>query len=94
MLIQTAFSTHHDERVANWLRQTLPGYSITIRQGMVIVGTGSATGVLISYKGPRQAKLAWAFPSLAVHLIIVFSILFTGILPGLLVLLIVWLAVK
>jgi hypothetical protein len=60
---------------------------------MVLVGNGSATGVLIKARG-NNASLIWAFPSMGVQLVLTLLIVFSGILPGLLLFLIVWLMVK
>jgi hypothetical protein len=59
-----------------------------------VVGDGAATGVLVKLTGNGQAKLLWAFPSMGAQIVLNLSIVLTGILPGLLIFLFVWLSVK
>ena len=82
------------QMLQQWLMQVLPGYTYTVRGSFVVVGKGSATGVLIRPNGPGRAKLQWAFPSMGVQMVLTLSIVLTGILPGLILFGIVWAAVS
>jgi hypothetical protein len=88
MIVQLAYPTTPDQLAAH-LRTVFPSYSVTMRAGNVLVGNGSATGVMIVLKQQGQAKLVWAFPSMAAQIVLVLSIVLTGLLPGLVLLLIV-----
>lgn len=93
MDIQSAFPLNNKDQLLHWLRATLPRYTYTTRAGVVIVGSGASTGVMIKTNGPHHGSLGWALPSMGVQLLLTLGV-FAGILPGLLVWLLVWLAVK
>src|SRR5690606_22234438 len=84
------------QEVATWLGTVLPQYKTTVRAmgKVIVVGTGMATGIGIVPKGANKATLNWQFPNLVVQTLIMLSIILTGILPGAIVLLIVWFSVK
>ncbi|MBW2526384.1 MAG: hypothetical protein JRI23_19545, partial [Deltaproteobacteria bacterium] len=94
MRVQLAQPSATPEQLQAHLSASFPSYTVKVRQGMVLVGSGAATGVIIKPAGPGAANLAWAFPSMAVQFLLTFSIIFTGILPGLIIFLITWLVVK
>jgi hypothetical protein len=93
MIVQLAYPATSEQLAAHF-RTAFPSYTVTMRAGNVLVGAGAATGVMIQLKGQGQAKLVWAFPSMAAQIVLMLSVVLTGLLPGLLVLLIVWLATK
>jgi hypothetical protein len=93
MLVPSPYPLNNPQQLLPWLQPQLPQYQCFVRQRWVVVGKGSATGVLIRPTG-NGAKLVWAFPSMAVQMLLTLSIIFTGILPGLILFLIVWLSVK
>lgn len=76
------------------LRAAFPRYSVTTRAGVVLVGDGAATGVMIKQGGQGTAKLMWAFPSMGAQIAVTLFMVLTGLLPGLIVYGIVWLTVK
>lgn len=93
--VQSTVSLSNAHEVATWLGTVLPQYKTSVRMGkVVIVGTGMATGIGIVPRGPNKAKLNWQFPSMGVQLLLTLGIVFSGILPGLIAFLIVWLSVK
>jgi len=94
MLVQTPYPLNNPQQLMQWLQPQLPQYKCQVRQRWVVVGKGAATGVLIRPSGPNGAKLVWAFPSMGAQILVNLSIIFTGILPGLIIFLIVWLSVK
>jgi hypothetical protein len=94
MLVQTPYPLNNPQQLMQWLQPQLPQYKCQVRQRWVVVGKGSATGVLIRPSGANGAKLVWAFPSMGAQILVNLSIIFTGILPGLIIFLIVWLSVK
>ncbi len=94
MEVSSQMPLDNPQQVVQWLQSMMPGYTYTVRGSYVTVGAGSATGVLIRSAGPGRAKLIWAFPSMAVQLILTLAIVFSGILPGLLAFGIVWLVVS
>ncbi len=95
MEVSSQMPLDNPQQVVQWLQSMMPGYkAYTVRGSYVTVGAGSATGVLIRSAGPGRAKLIWAFPSMAVQLILTLAIVFSGILPGLLAFGIVWLVVS
>jgi hypothetical protein len=81
------------EQLVATLRQAFPRYTVTMRAGVPIVGEGLATGVMIKPDGPGALKTAWAFPSMVTQILLVL-VIFAGLLPGLTLFLIVWLATK
>lgn len=81
-------------QIETHLRATFPQYSVINRSGIVIVGDGAATGVMIKPSGQNAFTLAWGFPSMAVQMVLTLTIVLTGILPGLLAFGIVWLVVR
>ncbi len=91
--VTSQFPLNNAQQLQQWLQGALPQYTYTTRAKMVLVGNGSATGVLIKARG-NSASLIWAFPSMGVQLVLTLLIVFSGILPGLLLFLIVWLVVK
>jgi hypothetical protein len=93
MNVTSQFPLNNAQQLQQWLQGALPQYTYTTRANMVLVGNGSATGVLIKASG-NNASLVWAFPSMGVQLVLTLLIVLSGILPGLLLFLIVWLAVK
>ncbi len=93
MEVASQMPLDNPQQVVQWLQSTMPQYTYTVRGNYVIVGAGSATGVLIRGAGPGRAKLIWAFPSMAVQLLLTLGMVFTGILPGLVAFGIVWLVV-
>jgi hypothetical protein len=94
MKVQTSFPLTNAQQVLGYVQQQLPNYKCFVRQNFVVVGNGSATGVLIRPEGANGAKLIWAFPSMGVQLLLTLSIVLSGILPGLILFGIVWLSVK
>lgn len=93
--VQSTVQLPDAQQLATQLRPAFPNYKIAARgRKVVVIGTGSATGVGIAIRGPHQAKLNWQFPSLGVQMLLTVGIVFTGILPGLIAFLIVWLVVK
>jgi hypothetical protein len=94
MLVQSPYPLNNPQQLLQWLQPQVPQYQCIVRHRWVVVGKGSATGVLIRPTGANGAKLVWAFPSMGVQLLVTLSIVFTGILPGLVLFLIVWLSVK
>ncbi|PRQ05234.1 hypothetical protein [Enhygromyxa salina] len=93
--IDSTVSLSNAQEAADWLKTALPQYQSTVRMGkVIIVGTGMATGIGIVPKGPNRARLNWQFPSMGVQMLLTLAIVFTGILPGLVAFLIVWLSVK
>lgn len=93
MIVQTQAPIHDKQQLKAWLEQRMSGYQVILRGPVVIVGRGSATGVIVKPSGQGQVKMPWAFPSMGVQMLVTLSVL-AGILPGLLVFLIVWLSVK
>lgn len=93
MRIQTPQASLPAEQLAAMLRQAFPRYTVTVRAGVPIVGDGLATGVMLKPDGPGFFKTAWAFPSVVTQMLVMLSIL-AGLLPGLTLFLIVWLATK
>jgi hypothetical protein len=79
------------EALAATLRAAFPRYTVTMRAGVPLVGDGLATGVFVKVDGPGYVKTIWAFPSVVTQLLVTLSIL-AGILPGLALVLVVWLA--
>jgi hypothetical protein len=93
MNVQSAYPLTNAQEVLGFLQAQLPQYKCFVRQNFVVVGNGSATGVIIKPGGGNNATLAWAFPSMGVQLLVTLSI-FAGLLPGLILFGIVWLSVK
>ena len=93
MSIQSAYPLTNAQEVLGFLQAQLPQYKCFVRANFVVVGNGSATGVIIKPGGGNRATLAWAFPSMGVQLLVTLSI-FAGLLPGLILFGIVWLSVK
>lgn len=93
MNVQSQVPLQNPQQLQAFLQQALPQYKYSLRANMVLVGDGTATGVLIKPKG-AGATLMWAFPSMGVQMLLMLFIIFGGILPGLLIYLFVWLAVK
>jgi hypothetical protein len=91
--VTSQFPLNNAQQLQQWLQGALPQYTYTTRANMVLVGKGSATGVLIK-PSRNGASLVWAFPSMGVQLVLTLLIVLSGILPGLLLFLIVWLVVK
>jgi len=60
----------------------------------VVVGIGAATGVGVVIRGSNQVRMNWQFPNIGVQMVLTLAIIFTGLLPGLLAFLFVWLSVK
>ncbi len=82
------------EQLAQWLQGLFPRYAVKPTMHGVVVGDGVATGVLIRDMGGGRAKLVWEFPNIAIKMLLTVSIVLTGILPGLILFGIVWLATK
>ena len=93
MQIQTPQAAIPADQLAQMLRQSFPRYTVTIRGGVPIVGDGLATGVMIKPAGPGILETGWAFPSAITQVLVMLTIL-AGLLPGLTLLLIVWLVTK
>jgi hypothetical protein len=94
MRVQLAHPSATPQQLEEYLRSAFPRYSVTSRAGIPIVGDGAATGIMLKPDGAGGVNLAWAFPSMALQMVLSLTIVATGILPGLLVYLIVWLSVK
>ncbi len=93
--VQSNIQLTDAQALVNFLGSQFPNYKISARgKKVVVIGTGSATGVGVLIRGPNQARLNWQFPSMGVQLVLMLAIVFTGLLPGLLLFLIVWLSVK
>jgi len=82
-----------NEALTAALRAAFPRYTVTQRAGVPLVGDGLATGVFVKVDGPGFVKTLWAFPSVVTQLLVTLSIL-GGILPGLTLVLLVWLATR
>ncbi|WP_437915754.1 hypothetical protein WME73_11815 [Sorangium sp. So ce302] len=93
MRIQISQASLPPDQLAAMLRQAFPRYKVTMRGGVPIVGDGLATGVMLKPDGPGALKTGWAFPSVAAQMLIMLIIL-AGLLPGLTLFLIVYLAAK
>lgn len=72
----------------------MPQYEHFTRGGSACVGNGLATGVVVKPDGPHSVKLGWEIPNLPVKLLLMLSIVFTGILPGLLLFGLVWMVIS
>ncbi|MBI2389735.1 MAG: hypothetical protein HYV09_09075 [Deltaproteobacteria bacterium] len=94
MQVQMAWPMVPAPQLEAHLRAAFPRYSVTTRAGVVLVGDGAATGVMIKQSGQGTAKLVWAFPSMAAQIAVTLFMVLTGLLPGLIVFGIVWLTVK
>ncbi|NVB36242.1 hypothetical protein G6O69_36745 [Pseudenhygromyxa sp. WMMC2535] len=93
--VDSAISLSNAQDLVGYLGERLPNYEISARgPKVVVVGEGLATGVGVVIRNANQVKLNWQFPSMLVQILLTLFIVFTGLLPGLLVLLFVWLAVK
>src|SRR5690348_16194964 len=93
MRIQTPQAAIPADQLVAMLRQAFPRYTVTTRAGVPIVGDGLATGVMLKPDGPGALKTMWAFPSVVTQILLTLCIL-AGILPGLTLFLVVWLATK
>lgn len=71
-----------------------PHYTYSVRAHTLVVGNGAATGVVLVPKGGNTVSLAWGFPNMGVQLILTLAIVFTGILPGLILFGLVWAVVS
>ncbi|MGZ3417135.1 MAG: hypothetical protein ACXVEF_32580 [Polyangiales bacterium] len=94
MRVQLAYPGATPQQVEGHLRAVFPRYSVIVRAGNVIVGDGAATGVLVKRGGPGDVTLIWAFPNMAVQMVLTLAIVLTGILPGLVLFGITWLVVR
>src|SRR6478609_9825074 len=94
MRVQLAYPGATAQQIEAHFRSVFPRYSVISRAGSVIVGDGAATGVLLKRSGPNDVTLVWAFPSMAVQMILTLAIVLTGILPGLALFGITWLVVS
>jgi len=82
------------EQLRAHLAAALPQYSVTSRGGVPIVGMGSVTGVIVKPVGPKTVKLIWGYPSMVAQVLLMLGTVATGILPGLIVIGIMWLVIK
>ena len=81
--------------LAGFLGSKFPNYKISPRGGkVVVIGTGAATGIGVIIRGPNEVKINWQFPNMGVQMVLMLAIIFTGLLPGLILFLVVWLSVK
>jgi hypothetical protein len=94
MRVQLAYPQATPQQIEAHFRSVFPRYSVVSRAGSVIVGDGAATGVLLKRSGTSDVTLVWAFPSMAVQMILTLAIVLTGILPGLILFGITWMVVS
>jgi hypothetical protein len=94
MRAQLAYPGATPQQIESHLRALFPRYSVISRAGSVLVGDGAATGVMLKRNGPSDVTLIWAFPNIAVQMVLTLAIVLTGILPGLVLFGITWLVVR
>lgn len=95
MDVQTLYTLHHPDQVMNWLQTNVPQYSYQMRhKKFLIASTGMATGVQINITGAQSVKLMWAIPNMGVQIMMTLALVLSGILPGLVLWGIVWMATK
>jgi hypothetical protein len=93
--LQTSVPLGDATQLAAWLGSLFPHYKTQTRgRKVVVVGSGAATGIGVVIRGPTQVRLNWQFPNMGVQMLLVLAIIFTGLLPGLVGFLVVWLVVK
>lgn len=93
--IQSSVPLTNAQALVGFLAPQFPNYKVSARGSkVVVIGTGAATGVGVMIRGPQQARFNWQFPNIGVQMLLTLAIVFTGILPGLIAFLLVWLSVK
>jgi hypothetical protein len=93
--VQTSVPLGDATQLAAWLGPMFPHYETQTRgRKVVVVGSGAATGIGVVIRGPQQVRINWQFPNMGVQIVLVLAIIFTGLLPGLIAFLIVWVSVK
>lgn len=76
------------------LQPLLPQYTFSQRGNFLIVGNGLMTGVRIKLDGPQSVRLNWVMPNMGIEILVSLSIVFSGILPGLVLLGLIWAVVS
>lgn len=94
MRVQIAHPVASGEQLRGYLQSLMPQYEHFTRGGSACVGAGLVTGVVVKPDGSNAVNLGWEMPNLPVKLLLTLSIVFTGILPGLLAFGIVWMVIS
>jgi hypothetical protein len=73
----------------------LPNYAYTFRgRKAVVVGAGLVTGVQVTLRKDQSVALIWQIPNMLVYVALVLVIIMTGFVPGLLLILLMWLVIR
>ena len=89
-MFRTAASQVPLDNIHQWLSRALPQYSYSAQ---LVVGSGIATGVRVFSQTPGIVTLRWAIPSRTVRILLTLAVISTAIVPGLVMLSILWLSV-
>lgn len=76
------------------LRNTLPHYRVEMTAAGLVLSDGVCTGLQLKLGSPQTVKTSWIIPNVGVRLLWGLTTVLTGILPGLVIYGIIYLAVK
>lgn len=94
MRVQIAHPVGSGEQLRGYLQSLLPQHEHFTRGGSACVGAGLMTGVVVKPDGPNAVSLGWEMPNIGVKLFMVLAIVFSGILPGLLLWGLAWMVIS